>query len=503
MQDKLKNNTFSNTNTSQSDANFFDYCSLIIYPKAFIKKHYDDLTFVDWKYLTYLFENTLSKNRLECFISNKIMKQFVSNDTYIKATRKKLAELGLVELKKISGGWLHRLKIDALDERKRVKELNEIHSLASENFISGKISQTIEHCHNGLEIAKELADSESVASFNNLLGQVYTNIGQIDKAFECYNSALKLLESRQPPELYFDTIMRLSDLHFNKLELDQALSGYKTAFETIKIFAPKRDSDFVQVYCKLSLTTFIQGQHSAGAMYLDRAQERYERITDKRTGIYFNFINGHILFEVLDEMKNGTEYLAKAWSEALEDRDFDIIFPIALVLLRLYREDKNFANANKVLDDIKPFIKPTTKQEHKSRLELESIINKIYENNMTEAKQLAHSLDEGIMILGDKVLQTMLSIVKYTINIKDANSSDAISQNLNHLFVELGNIKQNHQFHNFLYFIRKIEDILLSKGRKDDALRLIKDAHETADRFYLNYYTRRFEDSIKNIEKSN
>ncbi len=84
---------------------------------------------------------------------------------------------------------------------------------------------------NALQIAKEMQDMKEMAVVLSNIGNVYSTLGDLDKALKIYTSSLKVMENVRFKFGIATLLSSIGNVYFKKGELKKALEYYKSSLE--------------------------------------------------------------------------------------------------------------------------------------------------------------------------------------------------------------------------------------------------------------------------------
>ncbi len=196
--------------------------SKVILPETFFSENLEKFTQMDWRYLYEIFRNTISQNKLECFISNKMLKPLIKNDAYIKACRKKFVDLGLIKLKKIRGGWIHKINMEAIADDNSMKEARELLDSAEKNLQKENYDGAINNIKKIVKEKYEITNSQKVQA-HFILGNAYHKKYEYEDALEQYRRALDLAIDYKEKTYQGVINITIGKLYLDKINYRKAL----------------------------------------------------------------------------------------------------------------------------------------------------------------------------------------------------------------------------------------------------------------------------------------
>ena len=181
-------------------------------------------------------------------------------------------------------------------------------------LLMGEYKESLEHL---LEFEQYLGKEETIA-LEYLLYSIasnYWNLGEIDKAFECYQRILKIQEKRGASEC--PVLAQIANVYAHKGDLDKALELYEQTLE----YHYRLDEKFTVAWILQSIGKIYEkkGILSKALDYLERAEAIFLESDHKQSlsGLYYQFI---VLTTRFEQIPTAKEYFVKL-KNALEGID--------------------------------------------------------------------------------------------------------------------------------------------------------------------------------------
>lgn len=158
-------------------------------------------------------------------------------------------------------------------------------------------------------------DEVLIARLYHVIGSSYDNLGDYDKALDCYGKSLKIKESmlgKDHPETT-TTYNNIATVHYAKGDYDKALEYYEKTSEIIESKLGKDHPDTATTYYNIAEVYWAKGNYYNALEYYRKALEIRESNLGKDhsdTATTYNNIAG--VYEVTGDYDKALEYYGKA-----------------------------------------------------------------------------------------------------------------------------------------------------------------------------------------------
>ncbi len=326
-----------------------EICPYILFPMPFMNKHIEEFNAVELKYLFYLFQNSLSKNKLECFISNKILKRYIASDSKIKKARNKFVKLGLVELRKVTGGWIHKIVIPTIKEETITAKIEEYIEEIKELYEGKNLEDAIEKCYEAIELCDTIGSYNEKLEIYQIISKIRYEQNDFEAAIKEYNMTLRLARDIADKDIECDSLLILGDIHFDRKEYNKAFSFYQQAFQ---IASESKDyNKLSEILCKIATIHEIKGEIANVLRCYQQSLDFAKSSNDEEAlfQAYLNlgqFQNVYIgnYKEALVNLNNALDFTKK---KPYDDYKSKVLFNIS----KVYHNEKDFEKAKENLDE--------------------------------------------------------------------------------------------------------------------------------------------------------
>ena len=176
--------------------------------------------------------------------------------------------------------------------------------------IKGELKKALEYYERALKLLEELGIKEGIAAaaITNI-GNVYNTKGELEKALEYYEKALKLFEELEIKEGIATVLINIGNVYRSKGELDKALEHYEKALKLDVRLGIKggiaRDLGYIgNVYN-------TKGELDKALEYCEKALKLDEEL-GRKEGIAVNLGNIGFIYSTKGELDKALEYQEKA-----------------------------------------------------------------------------------------------------------------------------------------------------------------------------------------------
>ncbi len=214
-------------------------------------------------------------------------------------------------------------------------KLNLLIELSQHLVIDGEYGKALEQCSNALLLSERLMNSGSgqntafkkdQATTLNIMGGVYRNQGNNDKALECYGKALSVFKEIDDKKGIASSHNNTGHVHFNKGDFDKALQCYINAVSIREKIGDRKgmaDSylSIGMIYRNKGNSAPKSGSYEKAMEYYSNALNIYTSLEDKRRmGMAYNNI-GNVQGDMGDyDSAIGQYFKAVAIKEEIGDK---------------------------------------------------------------------------------------------------------------------------------------------------------------------------------------
>jgi len=178
----------------------------------------------------------------------------------------------LLRRKRINEYLLERVR----DKQEKAKILTELSTVF---YYTGELDKALEFAEKALKLYEELGKKEGMASQLGNIGAVYRIKGELDKALEFAEKALKLYEELGKKEGMASQLGNIGVVYRIKGELDKALEYYEKALELHKRLGIKEG--VANQLGNISIVYGIRGELDKALEYSVKALKLYEELGRK------------------------------------------------------------------------------------------------------------------------------------------------------------------------------------------------------------------------------
>ena len=208
----------------------------------------------------------------------------------------------LLRRKRINEYLLERVR----DKQEKAKILTELSTVF---YYTGELDKALEFAEKALKLYEELGKKEGMASQLGNIGAVYRIKGELDKALEFAEKALKLYEELGKKEGMASQLGNIGVVYRIKGELDKALEYYEKALELHKRLGIKEG--VANQLGNISIVYGIRGELDKALEYSVKALKLYEEL-GRKEGMAAILGNIGIVHHTKGELDKALEYYEKA-----------------------------------------------------------------------------------------------------------------------------------------------------------------------------------------------
>jgi tetratricopeptide (TPR) repeat protein len=176
-------------------------------------------------------------------------------------------------------------------------------------YYLGELDKASEYYEKALKLEETLETKEGMAAVLGNIGAAYFTKGELDKALKYFEKALKIFEDLGIKEGMANQLGNIGALYFSKGELDKASGSYKKA---LKIFEESGIKEgIVTLLGNIGALYFTKGEPDKALEYLRKVLELHE-VFGSKEGLAKNFENIGTLYSIKGELDKALEYYEQA-----------------------------------------------------------------------------------------------------------------------------------------------------------------------------------------------
>ena len=208
----------------------------------------------------------------------------------------------LLRRKRINEHLLEKVR----DREGKAKILGELGVIS---YYSGELEKALEYYEKALKLEEELEIKEGIAANLGNIGIVYSTRGELDKALEYYRKVLKLYEELGGKEGIAIALGNIGNIYQIKGELDKALEYYEKALKLHEDLGRKREMG--ANLGNIGVVYGIKGELDKALEYHEKALKLHEELGGKE-GMAIALGNIGIVYKTRGELEKALEYYEKA-----------------------------------------------------------------------------------------------------------------------------------------------------------------------------------------------
>ena len=246
----------------------------------------------------------------------------------------------------------------------------------------GKVSEALEYHEKSLAIRKELNDRDGISTSYNNIGLLYYNLGQVQEALNYFNQSLKIAEEIKNNESIATALYNIANLYKDQGHYEEALEYTQKSLDIQVAAKDKYNMAYAINY--MGVIYEKQGAYDKALAKYEQALQLRQEIADKQ-GIAYSLRNIGGLYESMDstqqvlphylkslgymkqaedkagtanvlnrmgnyylkhnDINNASKYATQDMAMANELQFPESVRDAALLLNKIYREQRNWAQA--------------------------------------------------------------------------------------------------------------------------------------------------------------
>jgi tetratricopeptide (TPR) repeat protein len=208
----------------------------------------------------------------------------------------------LLRRKRINEYLLERVR----DKEEKAKILGELGVIF---YYLGELDKASEYYEKALKLEETLETKEGMAAVLGNIGVVYTTRGELDKALEYYRKVLKLYEGLGRKEGVAILLGNIGNVYQDKGEQDKALEYYEKALKLHEELGGKREMG--ATLGNIGVVHGIKGELDKALEYYEKALKLHEELGGKE-GMAIALVNIGTVYRIKGEFDKASEYYEKA-----------------------------------------------------------------------------------------------------------------------------------------------------------------------------------------------
>ncbi len=202
-----------------------------------------------------------------------------------------------------------RIQTKSQDEKNKEWEAVARGNMGNVHRIRGELDKALEYYDKALKINEELGRKEGMAAGYGNIGNVYQIRGELDKALEYYGKALKLHGELGRKEGMAADYGNMGCVYQIKGELDKALEYYEKALKLDEELG--RKEGIASNYGNIGIVYKIRGELDKALEYYEKAL-RLDEEQRRKEGVAIQLGNIGIVYQIKGEIDKSLEYYEKA-----------------------------------------------------------------------------------------------------------------------------------------------------------------------------------------------
>jgi tetratricopeptide (TPR) repeat protein len=208
----------------------------------------------------------------------------------------------LLRRKRINKYLLEKIR----DKEEKAKILTELGMIF---YYSGELEKALEYFEKALKLAEELGIKEVIAADRGNIGTTYLTRGELDKALEYFRKALKLYEELGIKEGIATDLENIGIVYLTKGDLNKALKYYENALKLDEELGIKEG--IATVLVNVGIVYRIKGELEKALEYFEKALKLAEELGIKEV-IATDLENIGSIYLARGELDKALEYYEKA-----------------------------------------------------------------------------------------------------------------------------------------------------------------------------------------------
>ncbi len=192
------------------------------------------------------------------------------------------------------------------DRREKAKITTEL-GMISYNL--GELDRALECFKNALKLYEEIGSKEGIATDYVIIGNVYRIRGELDTALQYYEKALKLYEEIGSKAGIAADYVNIGNVHLIKGELDTALQYFEKALKLYEELDDK--AGIAAAYGNIGNVYLTRGKLDTALRYYEKSLKLNEEI-GRKVGVAIQYGNIGNVYRIRGELDKALQYFTKA-----------------------------------------------------------------------------------------------------------------------------------------------------------------------------------------------